>query len=684
MSETKVEDQESQENTESSSEDGGNGKEYNVIFQPSGRRGKVPEGTPIIEGARKMGVDIESVCGRKQTCGTCKVVIEEGFYPRWNVESKRDHCSPWQSDEGNLISNEKKEKGYRLSCMTKVQGDLMVFIPEESRGGQQVVRKAHGEIKITLDPAIKAYDIEMTTPTLNNVQADLSRVYTALENFFGLTNLNIDLYALRKLPNVLREAKFNVQVIVFDEKEIIDIIPHQKRKEKIYGLAIDVGTTTVAGYLCELFTGEVVGTAGIMNPQVIYGEDVMARITHAMLYPEDGLQKMNESIMECLNDIIDFTLDEAGAEPDDLYEIALAGNTPMHHIILGIDPEPVGVAPFIPATDHAYDVKGRDMKLNLHISGNVHFLANEAGFVGADNCGVLVKEKPYLEDKVTLIIDIGTNGELLLGNKKLGVISCSVPTGPALEGAHIKNGMRATPGAIEKIEIDPKTLETKYKVIGSDLWNTESEESLQVKGICGSGIIDATAEMFRSGILHKSGKINKIDHPRIRKNSTDGGTEYVIAWAKETSIDSDVVMHAADIRAIQLAKGALYCGARIMMKILKVDKVDQVILAGAFGSHISSFSAMLLGMFPNVDLVDVTVVGNSAGDGCRMCLLDRNQRREADRWARQVEYVELTVDPDFQQIFMEAMQIPHMVDSFPTLQNVLDKIPKHKIIDFKK
>ncbi len=302
------------------------------------------------------------------------------------------------------------------------------------------------------------------------------------------------------------------------------------------------------------------------------------------------------------------------------------------------------------------------------------------GVVGADNCGVLIKEKPYLADKVTLIIDIGTNGELLLGSKDLGVISCSCPTGPALEGAHIKFGMRATPDAIEKITIDPDTLEPKYKVIGKDGWNTEyeGEGGLKTKGICGSGILDAVAEMFRAGIVHKSGKINKIKHPRIRKNATDGNMEYVIAWARETSIDKDIVLHAADVRAIQLAKGSLYCAAKIMMKILKVDKVDKVILAGAFGSHISSFSALLLGMFPDVDLGDVEVVGNAAGDGARICLLDRAQRKEADRWARQVKYVELTIDPDFQQIFMEAMQIPNMKDSFPHIQHILNNIPKHK------
>jgi uncharacterized 2Fe-2S/4Fe-4S cluster protein (DUF4445 family) len=340
----------------------------------------------------------------------------------------------------------------------------------------------------------------------------------------------------------------------------------------------------------------------------------------------------------------------------------------------------VGVAPFPTAMSPAVDYKTRDIGICINMSGSMHLLANEAGFVGADNCGVLIMEEPYNSDEVVLIIDIGTNGELLLGSKKLGVVSCSVATGPALEGAQIKFGMRAAPGAIEKVEIDIDTLEPRYKVIGKTEWNTEIEE-IDSKGICGSGIIDVVAEMFRTGIIDKSGRFSKFaPTDRKRKNTDSGMTEYVLAYKEETSIGKDIIVDQADVRAIQLAVGSIYAGAVIMMNKLEVKKLDKVVLAGAFGSHLSQFSCLVMGMFPDCDFTKILSVGNAAGDGARLVLINKEKRAEADKMARTVEYLELTVFKEFERVFMEAMQFPHMTHEFPTIQHVLDEIPNWKKI----
>jgi uncharacterized 2Fe-2S/4Fe-4S cluster protein (DUF4445 family) len=352
--------------------------------------------------------------------------------------------------------------------------------------------------------------------------------------------------------------------------------------------------------------------------------------------------------------------------------MTVVGNTVMHHIFLGIDPRHLGLSPFPPVVHRSLNRKARDLALKIHPAAYVHALPIEAGFVGADNVGVLIAEEPYRKDEMVLIIDVGTNGELILGNRKR-LLSASCATGPAFEGAHIEFGMRAAPGAIERIRILPATRQVQYRVIGQEKWSHESTPGeIQARGICGSGILEGVAEMFRSGVVEKSGRINgNLPSPRLRK--TDKGYEFVIAWAKETAIGRDITISSSDVRAVQLAKGALYSGAKIMMKILRLDRVDKVVLAGGFGSYIDPERAMILGMFPDCDLKNVIPVGNAAGDGARMALLNRDKRTEADRIAREVEYVELTIYPDFTMVFAEAMPFPHMKDPFPHLKGILEK-----------
>ncbi|RMG68032.1 MAG: DUF4445 domain-containing protein [Nitrospirae bacterium] len=651
-------------------------KKYRVIFQPSGRRGEVQEGKTLLEAAQQLGVDIEAVCGGKKVCGKCKVRVEEGFFEKDGIESGMKHLSPFTEDEQKHIKPE-DGPGMRLACAAEIRGDVKVFVPEKSRAGKQIVRKAAKELSIRLDPAVKKYNVELSEPTLHDLtKGDMERVLDYMEEEYGLSGLSFDFFALSELQEVLRKGQWRITVTVWMDREIIKVEPGFV--EPSYGLAVDVGTTTVVGYLCDLNTGKVINTESMMNPQVPYGEDVMSRITYAMTNP-DGLEKMQKAIIEGLNEIIEKVSADLRVNGSNggsaIVDMTIVFNTAMHHIFLGFNPEYIGRSPFIPALQHSINIKARDLGLRINKGSYIHVLPIEAGFVGADNVGVLIAEEPYNQDEMVLIIDIGTNGELLLGNRNR-ICSTSCATGPAFEGAQIKFGMRAAPGAIEKVEIDPETKEPRYKVIGKADWHTHLQE-VNAKGICGSGIIDAVAEMFKAGIIDRSGRFNmNLETPRVRKGS-DGKPEYVIAWADETSIGTDITITQADVRALQLAKGALYAGAKLMMKKMGIEKLDRVVLAGAFGSYIDKESALTLGMFPDCELQKVYAVGNAAGDGARMALLNRGKRTEADEKARFVEFMEIAVEPEFEKEFMMAMHIPHMKDPFPNLKRVLEekKVP---------
>lgn len=672
-----------------------------VIFQPSGSRGEVPKGINIIEASRLLGVDIEALCGEKKVCGKCVVRIEEGHFEKYNILSSMDHVSPWQEEEAKFINDERREKGFRLACVAKINSDILVFVPEESRAGKQVVSKAARDIKIDHNPAVKVYTIQLDKPSFEDKIGDFERLCNGLQREHGLCDLTIDIVALRKLPSILRRGNWEVTVSVWNDKEIIRTRPG--RHECSYGVAIDVGTTTCAGYLCNLQTMEVIGTSSLMNPQCKYGEDVMARITFHMTTP-DGLQRMSDDIIEGVNDLISKVVASTHPEkkkvkkkkgedgPDefvevieegksylrlameDIEDITIGFNTAMHHILLGLNPEYVGLAPFPPVIHHSMDIKARDLKIGINDSSYIFALPNEAGFVGGDNVGVLIAEEPYKHDEVQLIIDIGTNGELVLGNRHK-LISSSCATGPAMEGAQLAFGMRAAPGAIERIEIDPVTHDVDYKVIGREATRKFSKpEDMKAKGICGSGILDVLAELYSSGVITKTGVFNKKalkKNPRFRKNPDTRSPEFVLAWKEESSIGKDIVITQKDVRQIQLAKGALYAGCKLMMKRMGVDKVDKVKIAGAFGTHVDRTKALVMGLFPDCEVESIYGVGNAAGDGCRAALLNVQKRVEANWCSRNVEYLELTVEPTFEQDFMEAMQLPHMTDEFPHLEGVV-------------
>ncbi len=645
-----------------------------LIFIPSGRRGAVPAGTSVLDAARQMGVEIESICGGRLTCGKCKIHVEGGRFEKHGITSSEDHLTPPGSAEVELLA-EIGEHEYRLACQAYVQGDALIFVPEEARAHKQIIRKSATERVIEIAPTVRQVYVEVVQGELGEHRGDWGRLQDALAGEWALQDLSIDLPALQKLQPALHKGKRAVTVTLW-EREVIDIQPGYV--EGIYGLAVDIGSTTVAAHLCDLRTGEILATESTMNPQVIYGEDLMSRISYAMMN-SDGLGKMHNAIIETLNKLAVSAARAAGLRARQIHEAVFVGNTTMTHILLGLDPSELGGAPFALANRDAMDIKARDLGLRLHPSANVHILPAEAGHVGADNVGVLIAEEPYRQDEIALIVDVGTNAEIVLGNRDR-LFSASSPTGPAFEGAQITFGMRAAPGAIERVRIDPDTLGARFRVIGEESWSDfwkvgttvplDEQPAHLAAGICGSGIIEAVAELYLRGVIQPDGRFNPdCTSDRVRWEGRRGA--YILATAEQTTTGAPILVTQDDVRNIQLAKAALYAGAKLLMGRAGVTRVDRILLAGAFGSYIDTKYAMILGLIPDCDLAQVYAVGNAAGDGARIALLNRTKRAEAQEIARWVKYIETAVDPDFQNEFVGAIHIPHATDLFPTLAGLL-------------
>ena len=673
-------------------------KKHTIILQPSGRRGQVEENTSVRTAARELGVEIESICAENATCGKCIVLIEEGRFEKYNIESKREHLSPVTTEEANYFKRRPKllkDKGWeagqvRLSCQAKIRGDVLINVPEESRGNKQIVRKTARERQIEIKPAIRKYLVSMSPPTLERPIADWERLAKGLETSMALVRgaeeklprwheLKIDYQCLRTLSKTLREAKWQVTVSVWNDREVIQVQPGYV--EDSYGAAVDIGSTTVALYLCNLRTGELLAAESEMNPQIVYGEDVMSRIQYTIEHP-DGLEKLHKAIIATLNKLLKQAVKTANAQMsksaneqianrqeerlkvEDVLEMVVVGNSTMHHLVLNLPPKDLGLAPFVPAIHASVDVKARELGIHINPAGNVHVLPTIASFVGADTSAMILAEEPHKQDENWLLIDVGTNAELVLGNRRR-LVCTSTPTGPALEGAHVEYGMRAAPGAIERVQIDEKTLEPRYKIVGEEEWNTG-----KAKGICGSAIIDAVAELFRAEIVDSRGKFKKgLSTKRVREG--ESGWEYVIAWAEETSIGRDIPITQQDVRQIQLAKAALFTAARTLLKRMNLESPDKIILAGGFGSYIDKEKAMLIGLIPDCPLENVYAVGNAAGDGARIALLNIEKRNEIDSVTRKVERFELPTDPEFQNQFMLATSFPHMSEPFPHIAHLI-------------
>lgn len=640
-----------------------------IALMPSGRRGVVPRGTNLLEAARTLGVELESICASRQTCGKCQVVVEEGQFPKHGLTSAAAHLTPPDGREAKYTETHALAAGRRLACACEVTGDLLLLVPEESQARKQIIAKAATDRAIDVQPAVRQMYVEVEAATLESHGGDWERLQKALAEQWHLSGLTIDPRALLALQPALAQGKYALTVSVWNDAEVLRVQPGYA--EGAYGLAVDIGSTTVVAHLCDLRTGQVLVSESAMNPQVRFGEDLMSRVSYVMMHPE-GTEKMHRAVITTLNDLAHKAAQAAEIAVEDILDAVLVGNPVMHHLLLGLSPVELGGAPFALAVSEPVDMKARDLGLKFNPAARVHILPCIAGHVGADNVAVQLAEAPHAQDELMLIVDVGTNAEIVLGNREQ-VLCCSSPTGPAFEGAQITHGQRAAPGAIERVRIDPVTLEPRFKVIGQETWTAAGEtEGMKATGICGSGIIEAIAELFLSGVIGADGLFSEAmveRTPRVRFNSRTG--EYVLADAAQTSTGQPIVVTQSDVRAIQLGKAALYAGVKLLMEARGVTAVDRIVLAGAFGSYIDPKHAMVLGLIPDCELSRVVAVGNAAGDGARIALLNRHARQEAARLAKNNVHVQTAVATNFQAEFVGAIGLPHATDAFPHLADIL-------------
>ena len=650
-----------------------------VVFTPSGKRGQFPKGTPVLTAARQLGVDLDSVCGGRGICSKCQITPSYGEFPKHGVTAVDGALSDWNAVEQRYDDKRGLSKGRRLGCQAKIEGDIVIDVPAESQVHKQVVRKAASDRVIEMDPATKLYFIEVAEPDMHEPSGDLERLNDALKSQWGLEEVSADLRVMRKLQPSLRKGKWQITAAVFQDHKagkgrILEVWPGL-HEDGIFGLAIDLGSTTIAAHLTDLRSGAVVASSGLMNPQIRFGEDLMSRVSYAMMNPGGDLE-MTAAVREAMNTLIAEIANEAEIDPNLIVEIVFVCNPVMHHLLLGIDPVELGQAPFALATSEALTLAAQELDItSTNGSARVFILPCIAGHVGADAAAVALSEEPGQSEDLVLVVDVGTNAEILLGDQTR-VLACSSPTGPAFEGAQISSGQRAAPGAIEKIEIDPASKDPRFRVIGCDLWSDEpgfdSATAVSgITGICGSGIIEAVAELRMAGLMDDSGLLGSADATGTPRMIPDGRTHsYVVHDASATG-GPVISVTQGDIRAIQLAKSALYAGARLLMDEMGVDKVDRVVLAGAFGAHISSKHAMVLGMIPDVPLDKVFSAGNAAGTGARIALCNKKARNDIERIVREIVKVETAIEPKFQEHFVAANAIPHKTDTFEELAKIV-------------
>ncbi|MFT5787349.1 MAG: uncharacterized 2Fe-2S/4Fe-4S cluster protein (DUF4445 family) [Ascidiaceihabitans sp.] len=649
-----------------------------VIFTPSGKRGNFAVGTPILTAARQLGVDLDSVCGGRGICSKCQITPSYGEFSKHGVTVKDDALSEWNSVEQRYQDKRGLIEGRRLGCQATVQGDIVIDVPPESQVHKQVVRKRAEARDIVMNPSTKLYYVEVQEPDMHNPAGDLERLRMALNEQWQLENVHADLHILQKMQPILRKGDWKVTCAVHlgdDENapRIMHIWPGYY-EGTVYGLAVDLGSTTIAAHMCDLQTGEVVASSGIMNPQIRFGEDLMSRVSYSMMNA-NGAAEMTAAVREGMNALFTQVSTEAEIDKALIVDAVFVCNPVMHHLFLGIDPFELGQAPFALTTSDSLRLRADDLDLNIHPSARVYILPCIAGHVGADAAAVALSEAPDKSEDLVLVVDVGTNAEILLGNTEK-VLACSSPTGPAFEGAQISSGQRAAPGAIERVEIDPITKVPRFRVIGSDIWSDEEgfDEAIAgsgVTGICGSGIIEMVAEMRLAGIVDGPGLIGSPEQTGSDRCFLDGRTYSFLVYDTSENGGPKITVTNRDIREIQMAKAALYSGARLLMDKFNVDKVDRVVLAGAFGAHISPKHAMVLGMIPDAPLDKVTSAGNAAGTGARIALLNREARIEIEATVRAIHKIETALEPRFQEHFVNASAIPNSAEPFPILNSIV-------------
>ena len=579
--------------------------EHRVVFTPSGLQGTVPKGTTVLEAARELGVDLDTVCGGRGICGRCQVEPSVGSFAKWAIDVEADHLSPWGPLEDNYKGKRAIVEGRRLGCSAQICGDVVIDVPPDSQIHKQVIRKSVDVGDLTLDPIYRlAYDAD----------ADETQ-------------------ALRGDDVVVTWPGY---------------------VDRIVGIAVDVGSTTIAGHLMDLGSGEVLASAGRMNPQIRFGEDLMSRVSYVMMNP-GGDAELTAAVRAALNELSAELLEQADIEAEHVLDMTLVGNPVMHHLFLGYDPTPLGQAPFPLFTEDAVHTTGADLDLDLP-NAAVYVAPCIAGHVGADTAAAILNEGPHRSDAIQLLVDVGTNAEIVLGNDER-LFAASSPTGPAFEGAQISSGQRATAGAIERVRIDRETLEPSVKVIGSDLWSTdegfdEATAKTGVPGICGSGIIEAISELVSAGVIDQQGVIRGDLADKTDRIVPDERTfSYVL--------HGDIQVTQADVRAIQLAKAALRAGIELLLEHAELETVDEIRLAGAFGAHIDPAHAMIVGLIPDAPIDAVRAVGNSAGSGAARVLLSQDQRDEVEALVREVTKIETATEARFQELFVTALAFPH-------------------------
>jgi uncharacterized 2Fe-2S/4Fe-4S cluster protein (DUF4445 family) len=625
-------------------------KKFTIRFEPEGKKLSVDDASTILDLAKVGGIGIRSECGGKGKCGKCRIIVEDQQNLSEVNETEREHLTPQEIG-----------RGYRLACMTTVLGDSLVFIPSESRLSVRRIQIRGMEQPVKLDPNVRKIGLVLEKPTLQNPVADDLNILTNLEKLYGLRDLEWEYELVKNLPDTIRDGNWRVTVTLLNDHKVIDLEPGDTTSRN-FGFAVDIGTSKIVGYLTNLSSGEVVGFGSLENPQISFGEDILSRISYA----EESLEKRRRLqilAVEGINRIIQMACGEAGVNPSEIYELTVVGNTAMFSLFLGIQTKYLHLAPYVPGVKGPVVVKAQELGININPRASIYALPNIAGYVGADAVGDVLATNIYEMDEMCLLVDVGTNGEVFVGNKE-DIVSCSCAAGPAFEGVHIQHGMKAVSGAIERIEISPKTFEVKYLTI----------DGAKPVGICGSGIIDAVAEMFKCGIISERGKFNDVDTPRIIR--VEGKPEFVIAWKEETALGKDITVSLKDIEEVQLAKAAIHTGCAILMekKAVTEDDIDRVFIAGAFGNYINPESAKFLGLIPDIPTEKITFAGNTALAGAKMALISREVRKTAQRLSRWIRYVELMAEPNFQREFVKSTLIPYRhLERYPSVKKYLEK-----------
>jgi len=642
-----------------------------VVFTPAGVRQVVTIDTTVLDAARAAGIDLDSTCGGRGLCGRCQIAPSLGEFAKWEISSVESSLTGPGPTELAYQGRRPLTDGMRLGCQALIRGDVVVDVPPASQVHRPVVRKAINLDGLEIDPLIVARLVEISAPDLGDERSEAELLARQLDTDWGLGNTVVDARVLPDLHRALTEGQRKLTAVVHRDGTVIAVRPGFD--DTIHGLAVDIGSTTIAVYLVDLTNGEIVASAGAMNPQIRFGEDLMSRVSYVMMNP-GGDAEMTRAVRSCINSMIDDLADESGLDSHHLrrgiHDFVAVGNPIMHHLLLGIDPTPLGAAPFTLAVSAPVDMRADELELDLPFA-RAHIGPCIAGHVGADAAAATLDQRTHLADPPQLLVDVGTNAEIVLGTPS-ATFAASSPTGPAFEGAQISCGMRATTGAIERIRIDRTTKEPRFKIIGSDLWSddpafAEAVEGIEIAGLCGSAIIEVIGEMFLAGVCTAHGVIDgsmAASTPRIRPD--DRTFKYVIRDHDELAITQD------DVRQIQLASAALRAGIDLLMEHAGITEVHDVRLAGAFGAHIDPVYALVLGLVPDCPVEGVRSVGNAAGAGAVRLLVSASQRAEIARTVVEIEKIETALEPRFQELFVEAMAFPHNSRPSPHLAQIVE------------